>query len=206
MIPPELIPVLQPVLAAFDRLGIAYQVGGSLAAMAWGRPRSTQDADLMADLAPVHVPALVAALEADYYIDDQTIYEAIRAHRAFNIMHLATMFKIDIFTRNPAAPFDTVTFQRARHAFLDDPPTIPAVFTSPEDIVLRKLVWYQMGGGVSDRQWLDILEVLQTQAPDLDRSYMRQWGARLGVADLLAEAEAAAASDAQPFDPNAPAL
>jgi len=78
------------------------------------------------------------------------------------------------------------------------------VFTSPEDIVLRKLVWYQMGGGVSDRQWLDILEVLQTQAPDLDRAYMRQWGARLGVAALLAEAEAAAASDAQPFDPDVP--
>ena len=134
MIPPELISILHPVLAAFDHLGIAYQVGGSLAAMAWGRPRSTQDADLMADLAPAQVPALVAALEADYYIDDLAIYEAIRARRAFNIMHLDTMFKVDIFTRDPASPFDTATFQRARRAFLDDPP--PSLPCSPARRIL----------------------------------------------------------------------
>lgn len=204
MTDPEI--ALPPLLTALDRLGIPYQIGGSLAAMAWSRPRTTQDADLLLDLQPAQVAPLVAALEAEYYIDDQAVHDAIRQRASFNIVHLDTMFKIDFFIRNPAAPFDTATFQRARHAFLDDPPTIPAVFTSPEDIVLRKLVWYQMGSGVSDRQWLDILEVLQTQAPDLDRPYMRQWGARLGVADLLAEAEAAAASDAQPFDPDAPAF
>lgn len=170
---------LPPVLAALDRLGIPYQIGESLAAMAWSRPRTTRDADLLVDLQPAQVAPLVAALAADYYIDDLAIYDAIRHRASFNILHLATMFKIDFFIRNPAAPFDTATFQRARAAHLDDPPTIPAVFTSPEDIVLRKLVWYQMGGGVSDRQWLDILEVLQTQGPDLDRPYMRQWESRI---------------------------
>ena len=59
--------------------------------------------------------------------------------------------------------------------------------TSPEDIVLHKLVWYREGGHVSDRQWGDALGVLQVQGSLLDRAYLKDMAADLGVSDLLEE-------------------
>jgi len=59
---------------------------------------------------------------------------------------------------------------------------------APEDIVLHKLVWYQAGGGVSDRQWYDLQGVLRLQAPWLDRAYLQRWAVELGVAVLLRRA------------------
>jgi hypothetical protein len=187
MIPPDLVPILLPVVQTLEGLGVAYQIGGSLASSGWGMPRSTQDADLVADLRLAHVAPFVARLENAYYLNDETIADAIRRRGSFNLIHLDTMFKIDVFIRKPQ-PFEDATFQRAQRAWIDDPPTQQAVFTSAEDIVLHKLVWYQMGGGVSERQWLDVLGVLKVRAAELDLPYLHTWGARLGVSDLLARA------------------
>ena len=58
-----------------------------------------------------------------------------------------------------------------------------------------KLVWYRSGGEVSDRQWLDILNVLALQTDNLDWAYLRQWANELGVGDLLSRASTQSASD-----------
>ncbi len=50
-----------PVIAAFERLGVPYYIGGSLASSAHGVMRATVDADLVADLKPEHVDPLVEA-------------------------------------------------------------------------------------------------------------------------------------------------
>ncbi len=61
----------------------------------------------------------------------------------------------------------------------------PVYLASPEDVILNKLEWYKMGGGVSDRQWNDILGVLKTQEATLDLAYLRKWAVTLDVTDLL---------------------
>jgi len=61
-------------------------------------------------------------------------------------------------------------------------------FSSPEDIVLHKLLWYADGGGVSDRQWYDLQGVLRLQGPRLDLPYLHTWAESLGIADLLTRA------------------
>lgn len=58
---------------------------------------------------------------------------------------------------------------------------------SPEDTILRKLLWYRMGGEVSDRRWSDILGVVQVQGERLDRDYLAKWAPQLRVEDLLAQ-------------------
>jgi len=54
---------------------------------------------------------------------------------------------------------------------------------SAEDTVLSKLRWYKLGGMVSDRQWSDILGV--ASRADLQWDYLRAWGPRLGLTELL---------------------
>jgi hypothetical protein len=67
--------------------------------------------------------------------------------------------------------------------------------TSPEGIVLQKLLWFRSGGGVSDRQWRDVLGVLKAQRLTLDRAALSHWARELGIDDLLARAAAAAGLD-----------
>jgi hypothetical protein len=53
--------------------------------------------DIVARVAGRHVEALVSALEKEFYIDADMINDAIRRRASFNIVHLATMLKVDIF-------------------------------------------------------------------------------------------------------------
>ncbi len=59
---------------------------------------------------------------------------------------------------------------------------------SLEDSLLRKLVWFRLGGEVSDRQWRDVLGLVRAAPTDLDRAYLEHWASDLAVRDLLAQA------------------
>jgi hypothetical protein len=72
----------------------------------------------------------------------------------------------------------------AKVDFLTD---IEVPVASPEDIVLAKLRWYDLGGRTSERQWSDILGVLRVQRGKLDWGYIEEWGPRLGVAELVSQ-------------------
>jgi len=56
---------------------------------------------------------------------------------------------------------------------------------APEDAILTKLEWFNMGGRMSSRQWNDILGILKQQGTKLDLQYLRTWADALGVRDLL---------------------
>lgn len=66
--------------------------------------------------------------------------------------------------------------------------TAPVYVATAEDTVLAKLVWFQKGAGVSERQWSDVLGVLRIQKGQLDIEYLNQWAAILGISDLLEKA------------------
>jgi hypothetical protein len=188
MIPDDVLTALLPVVQALEALDVPYHIGGSVASTVWSFARTTNDADIIAFLHAAHVAPFVATLTVqDYYADEEAIYEAIRRRGSFNLFYQPTMFKVDIFVPAPR-PFDESAQARARLIWADDPPTQQLRLASPEDVVVQKLVWYRMGGGVSERQWLDVLGVLKAQAADLDQSYLHQWATRLGVADLLVRA------------------
>jgi hypothetical protein len=186
----ELWEALLPVVDVLEKLGVPYGVGGSVASSVVGVVRATLDVDLVADLRLEHAEPLAGALSQDYYVDVDMITEAIRRRVSFNVIHLATMFKIDVFVMEDTA------FARqnmARRIALELPDLGRTLyFTSPEDIVLHKLLWYAIGGGVSDRQWYDLQGVLRLQAERLDLTYMRRWAEQLGIRDLLQQALAEA--------------
>lgn len=191
----DLVAALQPVADAFDALGVRYYLGGSVASSAHGIARASLDADVVATLEPQHVDALIARLTPVYYVPVDRLRSAVAARSSFNLIHLATMFKIDVFV-SKGRPFDREAAARARAHALDEAPEAPRFpVASPEDTVLAKLEWFRLGGETSERQWWDIVGVLKV-TPDVDHAYLRHWAASLGVADLLDRALA----DATPPD------
>ena len=172
-----------PVTELFNRLEVAYFIVGSIASSAYSLPRTTYDVDIVAGLKFEHINGFVVTLEADYYIDRGTIVDAIARSSSFNLTHQATGINIDIFV--PAdRPFDRIQFVRARGHILPGADS-PVNLASPEDILLNKLVWYELGNRVSDQQWRDVQALLRVQDEALDRDYLRQWAGELQISQLL---------------------
>ncbi|MCD6553417.1 MAG: hypothetical protein J7M16_05345 [Anaerolineae bacterium] len=187
----EPIAVTLLVIEVLERLNVPYLIGGSLASAVHGVARATVDTDLVADLRLEHAAPLAQALSDMFYVDVESIRDAIRRRSSFNLIHLETMFKVDVFVRKQR-PFDQAQFERRVAQIVATDPERTAYVATPEDIVLAKLEWYRMGGEVSDRQWRDVLGVLKVQWGRLDLAYLRRWAPALGVADLLEKALSAA--------------
>jgi len=175
--------ILDPVIEIFEKIGVSYYIGGSLASSAYGVARATMDIDLVADLSLDHVEILVKTLEEKYYIDEDMIKDAINQKGSFNIIHLETSMKIDVFVLQDSPYFKNV-FSRKRAEILDEGGRL-FYLPSPEDIILVKLDWYKLGDCSSERQWNDIIGVLKVQKKNLDLAYLRHWAIELQVDKLL---------------------
>ncbi len=187
MILAEPLQITQHIAQVFESLGIRYLVGGSLASSLHGIPRATHDVDIVAEIALHHVPKLVKALESTYYVEAEVIREAIQYQRSFNLIHFATMFKIDVFILKTDAISQEQMHRRQQYQILENPADT-LFLTSAEDIVIQKLAWYQLGGEISERQWADVLGVLQVQHHDLDYAYLERVAEQLRVSHLLQQA------------------
>ena len=174
------------VADVLEKLDVGYVVRGSLASSAYGMVRTTMDADLIADLQQEHVLMLVELLKGAFYIDDEMIRSAIMHCSSFNVIHLESMFKVDIFIPKQRL-FDRNQLSRRQETQLGEE-QFSLFILSPEDSVLAKLEWYRLGGEVSDQQWRDILGVLIIQQDQLDQQYLQQMANQLDTADLLERA------------------
>jgi len=175
------------VTNTLEEIGVPYLIGGSLASITHGVIRNTLDADLVADIQPDQISRFANALKAQFYVDPLSILDAIQHRSSFNLIHLATMFKVDVFLPKRRS-FDRMQLERRSREVILDEPERTAWVTSAEDIILAKLEWFRMGEEVSERQWRDVLGVMKTQGARLDEDYLRHWADELGVLDLLERA------------------
>lgn len=187
----EPVAVTLQVTEAIESLGVPYVIGGSMASTAHGRIRTTLDVDIVADLQPAHVDVLVQALGEAFYVDANAARNAIQHRSSFNLIHLETMFKVDIFIPKDR-PFDRQQLARREKQVIGTDPDQMAYVASAEDIILAKLEWYRLGGEVSERHWRDIQGILEVSGNRLDQAYLRHWAAMLNISDLLEQALAEA--------------
>lgn len=183
----EPIQIALKVGATLDGLGIPWIVGGSLASSIHGVPRATQDIDLVAEMRRGHAKPLVAALEADFYVDEDAVLDAVLRRASFNLVHLDTMTKVDVFVPK-GDPLSTAQIRRRQFVQVGatSGETLPVL--SPEDVILQKLRWYDAGQRISERQWRDVLGVLKVRGGTLDEGYLRQQASDAGLGELLQQA------------------
>jgi hypothetical protein len=190
--PLDAIAVALHVAAAIEAAGGAYFVGGSLASSLQGEPRATNDIDIVLELPIGRISALARALGPSFEVDQDMVRDALLHGRSCNVFYLPSVMKVDLFAVG-STPYDETEFARRR--------SVPVrssgetlVLKSPEDTVLRKLLWYRAGGEVSDRQWRDVVEVLRVNRGELDSAYLANWAKRLGTTDMLVRALAESAT------------
>lgn len=177
-----------------DRLAIPYVIGGSLASALVGEPRSTADVDVAIELSSPMIGPLIADVEADFYVPESAVATAVTARSSFNLIDRRSALKVDVFVLGDDV-LDRRQLERRRAVPLPVDPPQTVWITSSEDVVLRKLRWFDDGGRVSDRQWRDILGVLRTQAGRLDDDYLDVTARAAGLATLLERARRDASSD-----------
>jgi hypothetical protein len=178
------------VAAAIDAVGGEYFIGGSVASSLHGEPRATNDIDFVVAMLSFRVRAFADKLGRDFEVDQSMLRDALSRGGSANIFYLPMVTKIDIFGLG-SAPYDEVEFARRRRVRVRTSGE-ELWIKSPEDTILRKLLWYREGGEVSEKQWRDVVGVLRIREPQLDAAYLDEWAPRLSVEALLARARTSA--------------
>jgi hypothetical protein len=172
--------LLEKIVAVLERLRIPYLVTGSVAAMAYGEPRLTNDIDIVAAITERHIPELITAFPAaEFYLSDEMVREAILHQSQFNIIHPASGLKVDIIIRRDT-PFEASRFRRVRRIHPAD--TYEANFAAPEDVIIKKMEYYKAGG--SEKHLRDITGILKISAEDVDQEYVSEWAQRLELTEI----------------------
>ena len=162
--------VFRRVVDALERAGIPYMLTGSFASSFHGVPRATQDIDLVISPTADQLRALVRLLPAsEYYIDEDAALEAHRRQTQFNVVDLATGWKIDLILRK-SRPFSREEFDRR---LVVDFRGLRLAIATAEDVVIAKLEWAKLSQ--SQRQIEDAAAILRIRSSELDRAYLQRW-------------------------------
>jgi hypothetical protein len=173
------------VAQTLDELGIEYMVTGSVASSLQGEPRSTHDLDVVVAIQESAAATLVRAFPSPrFYLDEESIIEAIDAHSMFNLIDTTTGDKVDFWLLTDD-PFDTSRFPRR---YSEEVFGARISFSRPEDTILMKLRWSILSGG-SEKQFIDALGVYEVQFKNLDLNYLRTWAGKLDMMPLLRRLE-----------------
>lgn len=182
---PDPYSVALSVVRALDALGVKSTIGGSIASSFAGEPRATIDIDIVAALEEGHVCALAQALSPEFYADEGALRRAVQDRSSANLIHQATMLKVDLFVAG-GTPLDAQQIARRLRVSVGEGRELHV--HPPEDILLQKLRWYRFGGQTSDRQWRDVIAIVRVQGDRLDREYLRRNAPLLDVSGLLERA------------------
>ncbi len=175
--------VFQRIFGVLDRTGIPHMLTGSFASSYHGSPRATQDIDVVISSTAQQIRALVALLpDSDYYVDEGAALEAQRIEGQFNIVDLATGWKIDLIVRK-SRPFSISEFNRRE---IVDFQGIKLAIATAEDVLLAKLEWAKLGE--SRRQIDDAVGILRIRSGQLDLSYIHLWVEELNLMEQWNEA------------------
>jgi hypothetical protein len=173
----EELAVLKEVAQRLNRAGIPYMVTGSIAANYYTVPRMTRDIDIVIELSETDLGRFVGIFQEDFYVDPETVEEAVNKRGIFNLIHTEYVVKVDCVVRKDS-PYRRREFSRRKKVTIDD----QALYVvAPEDLILSKLHWAK--DSKSEVQLTDVQNLLQS-VRGLDRRYLARWAKQLGIESL----------------------
>lgn len=171
--------LMRYLLDVLEDQKLRYGIAGSHASMAFGEPRLTNDIDVVVELNPTTLAPFIAAFPpADFYVSEQGAEFAATRGGMFNIIHPDSGNKIDVIV--PATKFEREQLSRIVR--------IPvfvgrdASFISPEDVIIKKMVYFQEGG--SEKHLRDIAGILRVLGDRIDQNHVLRWSEELGLMDI----------------------
>jgi hypothetical protein len=176
----EELEVLKEVARRLERAAIPYMITGSIATNFYTVPRMTRDIDIVVELFERDIRRFIPLFENDYYLEPQTVREAVMRKGMFNLIHDEYIIKIDFVVRKDT-PYRRREFSRRKTVTVDDQDLF---IVSPEDLILSKLEWAK--DSRSEVQLNDVRNLL-TYVKGLNRSYLTRWARALGVESLYRE-------------------
>jgi hypothetical protein len=173
------------VIEAMEAAGIAYMIGGAVAAWAWGEPRSTLDLDLVVNIPREAIGRLLNELnKRDILVPEEIILENILEDRVdlpINAIHMHSGYKADLFPLREGDELRTAAFGRRRKVDLGG--SLCEVYLhSPEDLIIYKLWYYSISQ--QTKHIRDITSIVMTLGDDLDFSYIDKWVIDKGVQNI----------------------
>lgn len=160
--------VLKIVVKRLESAGVPYMITGSIAANFYTTPRMTRDIDIVIEIGENNIEVLFFLFSDDFYIDKDSIRNAICNKQIFNIIHKEGVVKIDFIIRKDKK-YSKIEFSRKRSIVFEE---LKINVTSPEDLILSKLFWAK--DTLSEMQIRDVRNLMKT-VPDLDIKYIENW-------------------------------
>ena len=173
----EELEVLKTVARRLGQAGISYMVTGSIAGNFYTVPRMTRDIDIVIELSNLNVDKFVKLFEGAFYLEPETIRDAVKNRRMFNLIEYRYLVKVDFVVRKDE-PYRRREFSRRRKLILDED---SIYVVTPEDLILSKLYWAK--DSESAMQLNDVRNLIGS-VPKLDWRYLARWAKSLGIESL----------------------
>lgn len=174
--------LLVSVTKILESLDISYLVSGGMAVFVWGRPRFTADVDIVVELKNAQINKLESALRQlgkNIYIDKDAMKDAVLERGEFNFIDNDLGTKVDFWILQNTV-FDLSRLKRKKKKLILGK---SVYFTSPEDLILVKLIWHKDSG--SFLQLDDVKSIFKISGKKLDMEYLKKWAVKLDVIDIL---------------------
>jgi hypothetical protein len=172
--------LLEKTVKSLEKANIPYMLTGSLVSSFQGNPRSTHDIDIVVSIKMGDIPDIMETFDPErFYINRESVKEAITISSQFNILDIEEGNKIDFWILTNS-DFDKSRFsRRQKDKFFN----FEVYISTPEDTIIQKLVWSKLSGG-SEKQYKDALSVYELQYGKLDIEYMNNWSKELDIENL----------------------
>ena len=172
--------LLRYATGVLETMRLRYFVTGSTATIVYGEVRFTNDIDIVVDLPEGKAVNFCRQFPSGQFnVSPEAALDAVRTRGQFNIIHPESGLKIDVIIPVENS-FNDSRFARARR--IEAGNNLDVFFASPEDAIIKKLEYYQMGG--SEKHLRDIAGILKINQSRLDLEYINKWASALGVAEV----------------------
>lgn len=170
---------LKRIIEKLQTAEISYMISGSLGSSFHGKPRTTNDIDIVIEADEKKLMAFVKSLGDGYYVSEDAARKAFFNTSTFNIVDFSTGYKADLIVKKKRA-FSREEFARRKPAEIIGE---HLYIVSAEDSILSKLEWAKKGE--SERQFNDAVGVAEVQWGNLDLDYLKKWAKELDLVALL---------------------